>query len=359
MNVLLVKMSSLGDIVHTLPAVADAVRHGVRFDWVVEENYQAVPALVAGVEQVLPVALRRWRRAPLNHRQEVRGFHRRLRRRHYDVVLDAQGLLKSAAVSRWARGRHCAGYDFASIRERPAALAYQQRLRVPRRAHAIHRCRQLFAAALGYDTPSTRPAFGLAARRPGSHVVLAHGSTWANKLWPEAFWSDIARRISAVGLTPLLPWQDGERERAVRIAAAAPGAEVCPRTDLAAALDLVAKASAVVGVDSGLGHLGAALGRPTVMLLGPTDTALTGCQGAYARNLAASLSCRPCHSRRCRYDGDPMVWQGEELAPACMAAVQPSQVWAALTQLMQRERGTLDKRRAANRTPPRNTNKTP
>lgn len=337
MKVLLVKMSSLGDIVHTLPAVADAVGLGVRFDWVIEESYQAVPALVAGVEHVLPVALRRWRGAPLQHRQEVLGFHRLLRRRHYDVVLDAQGLVKSAAVSRWARGRQRVGYDFASIRERPAALAYQQRLRVPRRAHAIHRSRRLFAAALGYDTPSTTPTFGLAARGRVPHVVLAHGSSWANKLWPEVFWSDIARRASAVGLTPMLPWQGGERERAMRIAAAAPGAEVCPRTDLAAALDLVANASAVVSVDSGLGHLGAALGRPTVMLLGPTDMALTGCQGACTRNLAASLPCQPCHSRRCRYEGDPMTWQNEELAPACMAAISPGQVWAALTELMQRE----------------------
>ena len=338
MNVLLVKMSSLGDIVHTLPAVADAVRRGARFDWVVEEDYQSLPAQAGGVDNVLPVALRRWRRAPLQHRCEIRSFHRRLRQRRYDLVLDAQGLIKSAVVSRWARGRHRAGFDFASVRERPAALCYGRRLAVPRRDHAIDRSRQLFAAALGYALPSTPPAFGLEAPpRTGNHVVLAHGATWASKLWPDAFWSDIARRIAAIGLTPLLPWLDDERERAVRIAATAPGAEVLPRTDLKGALDVISKACAVVGVDSGLGHLGAALGRPTVMLFGPTDVALTGCQGRYAQNLAASLPCRPCHSRRCRYRGKPILLHGEEQLPACLAAVSPSRVWTALTQLMRRE----------------------
>ena len=339
MKVLLVKMSSLGDIVHTLPAVADAASHGASLDWVVEENYQAVPALAAGVDRVLPVALRRWRYGPLHHRHEIRSFHRCLRRQRYDLVLDAQGLLKSAAVGRWARSRQRVGYDFASIRERPAALSYGRRLAVPRRGHAIDRSRRLFAAALGYETPTSVPAFGLdAAWCRGSHVVLAHGSTWASKLWPEVFWSDIARRARADGLTPLLPWQDGERERAQRIAAAAPGAVLCPRMDLAAALDLIAEASAVVGVDSGFGHLSAALGRPTVMLFGPTDAALVGCKGPYARNLAASLTCRPCHSRRCRYRGRPPFRQSKEAASECMAAVQPNQVWAALRQLMQRER---------------------
>ena len=339
MNVLLVKMSSLGDIVHTLPAVADAVRHGVRFDWVVEESYQSLPALVDGVDNVLPVALRRWRHAPLKHRLEIGSFHSRLRQRCYDLVLDAQGLIKSVAVSRWARGRDRAGFDFASVRERPAALGYWRRLPVPRHDHAINRSRRLFAAALSYELPSTAPVFGLETNsRRGNHVVLAHGATWANKLWPDAFWSDIARRIAAIGLTPLLPWLDGERERAERIAAAAPGADICPRTDIAAVLELISKACAVVGVDSGIGHLGAAVGRPTVMLFGPTDVSLTGCQGRYAHNLAASLPCRPCRSRRCHYRGEPILWRGEEQAPACLAAVSPSQVWAALTQLMRQER---------------------
>lgn len=339
MNVLLVKMSSLGDMVHTLPAVADASRRGVRFDWVVEESFQPLAARVHGIDKVLPVALRRWRRAPLASWGEVVAFHCRLRRQRYDLVLDAQGLVKSAVVGRWARGGECVGFDSASARERAAALVYGRRLRVPRGEHAITRSRRLFAAALGYEVPATAPAFGL--DRASQHedvVVLAHGTTWETKLWPEAFWIEVGHHIAAAGLTPLLPWQAGERERALRIAAAVPAAGVCPRTDLAGALDIVAKSRGVIGVDSGLAHFGAAVGRPTVMVFGPTASRLTGCRGPYVRNLAASVACSPCHSKRCRYRGEPAKWRGVAVAPACLASVEPDHAWSALAALMRQER---------------------
>ena len=144
-------MSSLGDIVHTLPALDDAVRRGVRFDWVVEEGYRAVPALAGGVDRVLDVAFRRWRRAPIAFRGELGEFRRTLRERRYDKVLDAQGLLKSAVVGRWANAEERVGYDAASARERAASLTYHRGITVPRDQHAIDRTRRLFADALGYD----------------------------------------------------------------------------------------------------------------------------------------------------------------------------------------------------------------
>ena len=335
MNVLLVKLSSLGDIVHTLPAVQDAARRGARFDWVVEESYRAVPALADGVDNVVPVALRRWRRAPLQYAREFGGFHRRLRQRRYDLVLDAQGLLKSAAVARWARARDRAGFDAAGARERLATLGYRRRLRVPRGEHAIARVRRLFAGALEYERPSTCPQFGLrapaATRR--DDLVLAHGATWRTKLWPEAFWMELARLAAADGLRPLLPWLGNERERARRIAAAVPEAVVCPPLELAGALRVVAQARGVVGVDSGLAHFAAALGHPTVMVFGATDPALTGCQGPLARNLAGAEPCSPCLSRRCRY----LPLAGTNRSPACLAAVSPQRVWDALASLLHRE----------------------
>lgn len=346
MNVLLIKMSSLGDIVHTLPAVQDAARRGVRFDWVVEESYRAVPALADGVDNVLPVALRRWRRAPVRHAREIGAFHQRLRRRRYDLVLDAQGLLKSAAVTRWARGRDHAGFDAASARERLATLGYRRRLRVAHGEHAIARTRRLFADALGYAPPDTPPAFGLRqpATPPRDDLVLAHGATWRTKLWPEPYWMDMARRGAAAGLRPLLPWLGDERDRAWRIAAAVPEAAVCPPTDLPAAVELVARARAVVGVDSGLAHLAAAFGRPTVMVFGATDPARTGCQGLLTRNVGNAIPCAPCLSRRCRYfapaaEGDAPA-QGalaEGGAPACLASVSPQRVWTALKSLLRLE----------------------
>lgn len=335
MKALLVKTSSLGDIVHTLPAVDDAARQGVRFDWVVEENFQPLPALAAGVDAVLPVAFRRWRRTPMTGLAEAWAFGRRLRRRRYDIVLDAQGLLKSALVGSVARAGERVGLDFASVRERPAALAYGRRVPVRRREHAIVRTRALFAAAFGYRVPDTTPRFGLPPRtaRDG-RVLLAHGTTWSTKTWPEPYWVDLARQVASAGLTPVVPWVDGEKPRALRIARAVPEASVCPPMDLAGVLELVSGVSGVVGVDSGIAHLGAAFGRPTVMLFGPTDSHLTGCQGPYASNLAASLGCAPCRSRRCHYQGESSTWHGEPVDPPCLASLHPARAWAALQGLM-------------------------
>ena len=334
MNVLLVKLSSLGDIVHTLPAVQDAAQRGARFDWVVEENYRAVPELVAGVDNVLPVALRRWRTAPLAYAGEVRRFLRRLRRRSYDLVLDAQGLVKSAALTRWARARERAGFDAASARERLASLAYGHRLAVGRREHAIVRIRRLFANVLGYPPPRDAPVFGLpVVHQGGGDLVLAHGASWPNKLWPERFWMRLAQQAAAAGMRPLLPWLGPERARAERIAAAVAEAAVCPPMNMADALQRVARARAVVGVDSGLAHFAAAAGRPTVMVFGPTDPRLTGCQGARARNLSASFACAPCLARGCRYRG-----RGDQRASPCLDDVPPERVWRALTELLADQR---------------------
>ena len=345
MNVLLVKMSSLGDIVHTLPALDDAVRRGVRFDWVVEENYRAVPASAAGVDRVLAVAFRRWRSAPIAFRSELGAFRRRLRECRYDKVVDAQGLLKSAAVGCWASAGERVGFDAASARERGASLAYHRGIPVPRDWHAIDRTRRLFADASGYDLPDSEPAFGLGvapadvATLPDNAVVLAHGTTWRTKHWPEPFWSSLARLATENGLVPVLPWVSGERGRAERIAATVPGARVCPPMDLDAVMRLLAVCRGIVGVDSGLAHLGAAMGRPTVMLFGPTDPALTGCRGRFVRNLAGSLSCSPCASKRCRLTSQARGQRrAGRWAPPCLGALEPADAWAALTDLIARQR---------------------
>lgn len=345
MKVLLVKMSSLGDIVHTLPAVDDAVRHGVRFDWVVEENYRAVPALAAGVDRVVEVAFRRWRTAPFAYRAELRAFRQRLRKRRYDLVLDAQGLLKSAAVACWTHAGQRVGFDAASSRERAATLAYDRRIAVSPNWHAIDRTRRLFADALGYVRPEGDAVFDLSCRgrnlgaRADRAVVLAHGTTWSTKHWPEVFWTTLAQLVTAHGFVPVLPWTNGERGRAERIANAAPGARIWPRTDLDGVIRLLADASGVVGVDSGLAHLGGALGRPTVMLFGPSDPSRTGGRGPFVRNLAASLPCSPCGSRRCRLGRELGTrYEARGSGPPCLEAVAPARAWAALTELMDRHR---------------------
>ena len=340
---MLVKMSSLGDIVHTLPAVCDAARHGMRFDWVVEENYRAVPARVAEVDRVIEVAFRRWRTAPLAFQAELRDFRQRLRQRRYDLVLDAQGLLKSAVVGCWARADERVGFDAASARERVAALAYRRGITVPQHWHAIDRSRRLFANALGYDVPDREPAFGLGGsgsrvgNESGNEVVFAHGTTWPTKHWPEAFWAVLARVAVDQGFVPVLPWASGERARAERIVRDVPGARVCPRMDLNEVVGLLADACGVIGVDSGLAHLGAALGRPTVMLFGPSDPLLTGCRGRYVRNLTASLACSPCRSKQCRLGRDLRAPHRAGNWAPCLARVEPARAWSALLDLMAKQ----------------------
>ena len=350
MNVLLVKMSSLGDIVHALPALDDAVRHGVRFDWVVEENYGAVPTWALGVDRVLEVAFRRWRTAPFAFKSELGAFRTRLRQCRYDKVLDAQGLLKSAVVGCWANAEERVGFNAASARERAATLAYHRGIAVPRRRHAIDRNRRLFADALGYDLPGGEPAFCLPVSGadeetiPDEAVVLAHGTTWRTKHWPESFWSALARLATGQGFVPMLPWATGERGRAERIAGAVPGARLCPRMDLHGVMRMLAVCRGIVGVDSGIAHLGAAMARPTVMLFGPTDPALTGCRGQFVHNLAASLACSPCTSKRCRLAGEAAAQrQASRWAPPCLAAVEPAGAWAALTDLIAKQTGNVAK----------------
>jgi heptosyltransferase-1 len=286
-RILLVKTSSLGDVIHNLPVIADirAAGGGMAFDWLVEESFAEIPALHPAVARVIPVALRRWRRGLFRAatRRELSALRRTLRAQTYDVVLDTQGLLKSAVLARLARGaRH--GQDRASAREPLAALFYDQVHHVARGRHAVERNRDLAAQALGYALPQTPPDYGIRApteELPGGlakdGVVCLHGTSRDSKLWPEQYWQELGRALLAGGLTPLLPWgSERERERAGRIAGAVTGMQVLPRLGLRALAAVLAHARAAVGVDSGLTHLAVALGRPTVAIYTDTSPHLTG-----------------------------------------------------------------------------------
>jgi len=350
MRVLVVKMSSLGDVVHALPGVTDAARAlgaGVTFDWVVEEAFAAIPERHPAVDRVIPIAWRRWRRDLGRHRGDLGGFVRRLRERRYDVVVDAQGLLKSAAVTALARGGSKAGPSRRSARESAAALFYGRPVVVPKGDHAVDRQRRLFAGALEYPLPQDEPDYGLdptaasalAASTPAASAgapprcVLLHGTTWDSKHWPERFWVELANRAAAAGYQVVLPWGDAtERDRAGRIAAAAP-ARVLERRPLGELMDELTGAALVIGVDSGLAHLCAALAVPTVVVYGPTSSVLTGCRGTRVRNLQADFVCSPCLSRVCGYRGPVQTVAGAAVEPACFATLPPQTVWQAAREL--------------------------
>jgi heptosyltransferase-1 len=336
MRVLLVKMSSLGDVVHALPAVSDAAAHGVRFDWVVEEAFAAIPARHPAVDRVIPIAWRRWRRNLWRDRGELRAFAARLREVRYDLVLDAQGLIKSAAVTVAARAGAKAGLSRASAREGMAALAYDRPVAVARGAHAIDRLRALFAGALGYPAPAPGAPLdcGIAAGGPvGRRCVLLHGTTWESKHWPEGFWRELARLAREAGYDPVLPAGNAAELDRARAIAGATGAEVWDRLPLGEVIERLGESALAVGVDSGLTHLAAALDVPTLALYGSTDSVLTGCRGPRAQSLQADFPCAPCLARTCGYRGEPQYWQGERVEPACFARLPPDAVWRAASAL--------------------------
>nr|WP_272885820.1 lipopolysaccharide heptosyltransferase I [Stutzerimonas stutzeri] len=287
---MLVKTSSLGDVIHTLPALTDAQRAipGIQFDWVVEEGFAEIPAWHPAVAQVIPVAIRRWRKHPLQtvRSGEWRRFKARLRETRYDLVIDAQGLLKSAWLTRYVKAP-VAGFDRDSIREPLASRFYDRCYAVPRDQHALERVRQLFAQALGYSIPEMIADYGLDRSQlatPGEqpYLLFLHGTTWPSKHWPEAYWRQLAERMSEFGWAIRLPWGNAEEKaRAERIAQGLPSASVLPRLNLGGVAKVVAGARACVAVDTGLGHLAAALDVPSISLYGPT---LPGRVGAYGRS---------------------------------------------------------------------------
>lgn len=302
MKVLIVKTSSMGDVLHTLPALTDAMQAipGIRFDWVVEEGFAQIPAWHPAVERVLPVAIRRWRKNWFGSqtREERFLFKRELQSRQYDVVIDAQGLIKSAAlVTRLAHGeKH--GKDSRSVREPFASWWYDKRHEIGKKQHAVERMRQLFAKSLGYPLPETSGDYAIAAHflsQPPAdanrYLVFLHATTRDNKHWPEAHWRELIALVQPSGLQIRLPWgAEHEHQRAQRLAAGFDHVEVLPKLSLEQVARQLAGARAVVSVDTGLSHLTAALDRPNITLYGPTDPGLIG---GYGKN---QVVCRPENS---------------------------------------------------------------
>ncbi|WP_405423084.1 lipopolysaccharide heptosyltransferase RfaC [Pantoea stewartii] len=291
MHVLIVKTSSMGDVLHTLPALTDAMHAlpGIRFDWVVEENFAQIPAWHPAVDKVLPVAIRRWRKHWFGseQREERVRFKRDLQSRHYDVVIDAQGLIKSAAlVTRLAKGvKH--GLDSRSAREPFASWWYDKKHEVSKQQHAVERTRELFAKSLGYEKPQTQGDYAIAGhfrnvelQGENAYLVFLHATTRDNKHWPESHWRELIERLQPTGLRVKLPWgAEHEHQRAIRLAEGFEHVEVLPRLTLEAVAQQLAGAKAVVSVDTGLSHLTAALDRPNITLYGPTDPGLIGGYG--------------------------------------------------------------------------------
>jgi heptosyltransferase-1 len=335
MRVLVIKTSSLGDVVHTLPALTDARRAypDLVFDWVVEDAFAPIVERHPAVDRVIPCALRRWRRHPLRawRSGEWPAFRRQLRERDYDAVIDAQGLMKSAFLVRRARGP-AYGLDRNSAREPRSSRALDYPLEVPGGRHAVTRVRQIFARALDYAEPDSPPDYGLGRDEPGRareprQLIFIHGTTWPTKHWPLEHWQALARLATEAGFQVLLPWgSQVEHERARAIAEVSTSARVLPEMNLSQLLDQLVELDGFVAVDTGLAHLAAACDLPGVVLYGPTDPQLTGVTGRHATSLAADFPCSPCLQKQCTYRGE----LGRGVNPPCFSTLAPDHVWRAL-----------------------------
>lgn len=304
MRVLIVKMSSMGDVVHAQPVVADLHAHlpGLTIDWVCEKPFVAIPAMNPGVSSVIPITLRAWRKnlGDASARAAISAFFSRLRQTRYDWVIDCQGLIKSAAVALASRRDHLAGPSWTSAREPIASLVYGRRALAPWSMPVVARNRAIAAGALGYAIAPDSPArFGLVAPdyrvsslSPGRrYAVLAPGASREGKLWADANWLEVARDLSARGL--VLVWLWGGAAEYTRVVALAAGCgSVLDEVSLGAAstsaaeaesiippfltvleaAGLLARAEIVVGLDTGFTHLAAALGRPTVGIYCDSDS---------------------------------------------------------------------------------------
>lgn len=298
MRVLIVKTSSMGDVIHTFPAVEDARRNrpDVSLDWCVEEAFAGIVALHPAIATIHTVAIRRWRTSPLGRGtwREAAGLRRALRDCRYDLVVDAQGLLKSALVAKQAAAP-IVGFDRSSAREPSATLFYDRRYAVPRDRHAIERTRRLFGLALGYEPDSSGLESGIMPPAGGSNFVggktafLLHGTSREDKKWPVGDWIETARLLVGRGMTPVTTWSN-DREKAIAeaIAQAVPQTVLVPKSPLAEIAAIIGRSVLVIGADTGLTHLASAYGLPTVAVFLATEPGLTGPRGPFSSTLLAA-----------------------------------------------------------------------
>jgi heptosyltransferase I len=338
MRILIAKLSSFGDVIHTFPALTDlkAARPEIEVDWLVEEAYAPLVRRHPGVAAVHEVALRRLRWPParwpalIRHRRELRTA---LRARHYDVVLDVQGLLKSALLSRLADAP-IVGFDRESTREPSAAKLYHKHLRLGGHPHVVEQLRRFFAQAIGYPVPRGGGRAGLARPRgrpaialPERYGLIVHGAAWPTKLWPEERWRTLIDRLAATGRAVALPWGDvEERRRAARLADGIAGAlPLSRKLDGEEVAELVAAADFAIGIDTGLMHLAAAFDVPGVTLFGPTDANYATPYGTNQRAVSSEHLDAPCQQVRCTREAH---------GQCCMREVDAEEVWSAVTAML-------------------------
>ncbi|MPV86651.1 lipopolysaccharide heptosyltransferase I [Ostreibacterium oceani] len=346
MRVLLVKTSSLGDVVHTLTplSVLKQQRPELRIDWLVESGFADIAALAQAqgdIENVIEVNFRAWRREkPVGFfwHPELKQLKAHLRQQHYDLVIDAQGLLKSAYLAKLA-GAPISGFDKASAREPLATVFYQRGYAVERRQQAVYRLQKLFAQIFDYPPVLDMPPVSLEKtpsvifdkrvdKRPTA--LIFHGTTWDNKRYPDAHWKTLIAKLSNQFDVQVAHGNEEEKQRAEALVSECQHAHVLPACTLAEMMARIQAADAVISVDTGLAHMADYFGVPAVALFGPTNPRLTGLIRQSSQNLTGLVACAPCMQRQC--------YKPESGFAPCLWEITPERVLAALKIAMENSR---------------------
>lgn len=341
MRVLLVKLTSMGDLIHALPAITDATKAipGITFDWVVDKNFSEVASWHPSVKKIIQTSHRTWKKNPWQtyKSEEFKQFLHSLREESYDVIIDGQSNFKSALITRLAKGtRH--GYDKHSVREWVAHLAYQKKHQVDKRFHAIKRLRMLFAQALNYPFVDDQPDYGILNHSfpalpfslPKPYLYFVHNASWSTKLWPENHWHRLVEFAAQNQLNVILPWGNAEeKNRAERIASGHANAMVLPFCTLSQHAQILKESRGAICSDTGLSHLAASLNIPAVTLYGSTSISLIGTTGLYQDRMLADFPCVECYKLTCDYEGR------QHEIPQCMDALKPEAVWSRFLTMQQ------------------------
>lgn len=347
MRILFVKLSSMGDVIHALPALSDVLltHPDCVIDWVIDQQFAQIASMHPAVGRIIITNHRIWRKKwwKLGTYRDIARLFKTIRQRQYTWVIDGQGNFKSALIACCAHGRR-AGFDQFSVREPIAHWAYQEKIAVSKAQHAILRQRQLFSAILRYKLPTDIAVFQIQTEKfvqppvslPQQYWIFIPNASWETKLWPQMHWQKLIALLAPVGVTILLPWgNEAERARALRLAAKAPHVQLLPRCSLLELGFVIEHADAIVSVDTGLSHLAAALGRPVITLYGATDARLIGTCGDKQQQMIVPRFCAPCQRKHCHSPDSSPNNPNEVITgfPPCMAAISPERVAARLLQL--------------------------
>jgi heptosyltransferase-1 len=336
MRILLVKMSSMGDIFHTFPAISDINKQfpNAEIDWVVEDSFKEIVEWHPQVRKAIPIHLRRWvKQRDKQSWQEFKAWRKTLRSENYDYVIDAQGLLKSAVIAKCALGKGIDGYDKDSAREPITHWFYKRTHVVDKNQHAVERTRQLVGKALGY-TPEPQLNFGINQnfthiQKNPRKLIFIIGTSWVTKLWATSEWQALTQIAIDAGFSVEIIWGSSDEQAiADEIINACPKATRPPqRLSITTIAEKLVEAAGVIGLDTGFSHLAGALETPTIALYGATSPTKVGLIGDHTHNLQLSkaLDCMPCHKRQCKW-----LPENSRNTPACMAGINAGQVWLAL-----------------------------